>query len=350
MVEQNPKVMGIVIAGQVTVTDRRAAVPAYLDEELSMPEMEGSSKLSAVTDQTEGPPMAAITNLSSGPQLVSIECIRDGKGPMLSHVEIAAHATATSKPCSNLASSTFVEYTSSIEGGNTQGVYGIELEGDGDPGSLAAFAIAPHRRGHDLVFSSVPFYDPGMNHSSDVVFAGVPIGAQETLPAGVYIPRLSLANFSDSPLKFSIQLADTLTSPAKDSAGNSQSPWLNLIHAGTIPPHHTGEYVFSGQEAQSGLLHSIVVSAQGKLGTYQAKLVSRSTGILYQVELLAKESLEMVNAGVHPWTLRGDTESHIVLFNHRKSDKKIGIFINAGSTLWSSETVLAASETRAYSR
>jgi hypothetical protein len=93
-----------------------------------------------------------------------------------------------------------------------------------------------------------------------------------------------------------------------------------------------------------------VVTTKGATGTYQAKLVSRSTGTLYQVELLAKETLEMSNAGVHPWTIQGDTESHIVLFNHSKSDKKVGIFINAGSTtLWASETVLAASETREVS-
>src|SRR5271168_2191309 len=58
----------------------------------------------------------------------------------------------------------------------------------------------------------------------------------------------------------------------------------------------------------------------------------------------------MNNAGVHPWTIQGDTESHIVLFNHSKNDKKVGVFINtAGSTLWASETVLAASETREVS-
>jgi hypothetical protein len=230
------------------------------------------------------------------------------------------------------------------------GVYGIELDGDGAPGTLAAFALAPHRRGNDLIFSAVPLYDPGTIHSSDVVFAGIPIGAQETLPTGVYIPRLSLANFSDSPLTFSVYLADTRTTPAKDASGNTQPPQLDMIHAVTIPPHQTREYEFSGQESQSGLLHSVIVTTKGTPGTYQAKLVSRSTGTLYQVELLAKETLEMNNAGVHPWTLQGDTESHIVLFNHSKSDKKVGIFINAaGSTLWASETVLAASETREVS-
>ena len=350
-VEQGPDAMGAsVVAGQVLITDHRASMPAYIDEELAMPEMGGSSQLSAVTDQSEGPPIIAVTNISSNLQHVSLTCLHDGNRAVVSSLTITAHETIKSKACSDTSVSDLTAYTSSIEKDNAQGVYGLHLESDGLPGSLAAFAIAPHFRGHDLVFSSVPFYDPLTIHSSDVVFAGVPIGAQETLPAGVYIPRLSLANFSNSPLTFSIHLADTVTSPVKDAEGNIRLPQLNVIRAGTIPPHQTGEYVFSGQEAQSGLLHSVVVTTGAKPGTYQAKLVSRSTGVLYQVELLAKETLEMNNAGVHPWTVQGDTESHIVLFNHSKSDKKVGIFISAGSTMaWDSEILLAASETREIS-
>jgi hypothetical protein len=321
-VEQDPSSKGVVVAGQVVVTDHRASTPAYIDEELAMPEMEGSSKLEAVTDQSEGPPLVAITNLSSETQHVSVTCLQEGKSPVSSSVVVAAHATARSKACASTSPLTFAEYTTSLDEDSLPGVYGIELDGDGAPGSLAAFALAPHHRGHDLIFSSVPFYDPGMIHSSDVVFAGVPIGAQEALPTGVYIPRLSFANFSNSPLTFSVYLADTRTTPAKDVSGNSQPPQLDMIRTVTTPPHQTVEYVFTGQEAQSGLLHSVIISTKGTPGTYQAKLVSRSTGTLYQVELLAEETLEMNNAGVHPWTIQGDTESHIVLFNHSKSDKK----------------------------
>ena len=349
-VEQDPHTTGVVVAGQVIVTDKRASTPAYIDEELAMPEMEGSTSLLAVTDQSEGSPMLAITNTSAVLQHVSITCIRDSKNSKVSRIEVAGHATATTEVCANTSPSTLADYVSSIEEGNAEGVYGIKLDGDGPPGSFAAFALAPHHREHDLVFSSVPFYDPGMIHSSDVVFAGVPIGAQNTLPAGVYIPRLSLANFAESPLKFSIQLSDTVTSPVVDADGNSQPPMVNVLHTGTIPPHQTGEYVFSGQEAQNGLLHSVVVATEAKPGTYQAKLVSRSTGILYQVELLAKETREMNNAGIHPWSVQGDSKSHIVLFNHSKNNAKIGIFISAGSaTLWASEMMLAASETREVS-
>jgi hypothetical protein len=350
-VEQDPRTNGaVVVAGQVLITDHRASMPAYVDEELSMPEMEGSSTLRAVTDQSEGPPMVAITNLSSEIQHVSITCLQDKKSPVSATIAVAAHATARSEACASTSPSTFAEYTTSLEESKLPGVNGIELVGDGAPGSLAAFALAPHHRGQDLIFSSVPFYDPGTIHSSDVIFAGVPIGAQETLPTGVYIPRISLANFSNAPLTFSVYLADTRTTPAKDASGNGQPPMSDMIRTVTIPPHQTGEYVFNGQEAQSGLLHSVIVTTKGTPGTYQAKLVSRSTGILYQVELLAKESLDVNNSGVHPWTVQGDAESHIVLFNHSRRDRKVGVFINSDSTiLWANEMILAASETREIS-
>ncbi|MGA6980102.1 MAG: hypothetical protein WBZ11_00970 [Candidatus Sulfotelmatobacter sp.] len=130
-VEQDPNSTGVVITGQVIVTDRRASTPAYIDEELAMPETGGSTSLSAVTDQSEGPPLVGITNISSVLQHVLITCIWDGKNPIASRVEIAAHATAITKACSNPSLSTLSGYISSIEERNAQGVYGVKLDGDG---------------------------------------------------------------------------------------------------------------------------------------------------------------------------------------------------------------------------
>jgi hypothetical protein len=65
-------------------------------------------------------------------------------------------------------------------------------------------------------------------------------------------------------LKYSVQLDDTVTTPVKDADGNSHPPLVNVLYRGTIPPHQTDEYVFSGQEAQSGLLHSVVVTTEAK--------------------------------------------------------------------------------------
>jgi hypothetical protein len=348
-VDQDPKSMGTVVAGQVVITDTRGAIPIYVDEELAMPEMEGSSRLLAVTDQSDGPPLVAVTNLSSKPQHLTLACTLGQNNPMIFENEIAVHAAIKLQACSALKPLNIAGYASAMNGQDSPGVYGIQIEGDGDPGSLAAFALAPHKRGSDLVFSSVPFYDPAEIHSSNVVFAGVPIGAQDTLPAGVYVPRLSLANFSGKAETFSVTLADTIISPVHDAEGREQPPSVKLLKTVSVPPHQTSEYIFTGQEAQKGLLHSIVVSTETAPGTYQAKLVSRSDGRLYQVELLAKDAFDKSDAGVHPWSSVEGTESHIVLFNHSKSDKKVGVFITGGSTEWSHELILAALETREVS-
>jgi hypothetical protein len=133
-VEQDPSSMGVVVAGQVVVTDHRASTPAYIDEELAMPEMEGSSKLATVTDQSEGPPLLAITNLSSEIQHVSVTCLQDIKSPASAAIAGAAHATVRYEACSSTSPPTFVEYATSLEKDSLPGVYAIELDGDGPPG------------------------------------------------------------------------------------------------------------------------------------------------------------------------------------------------------------------------
>jgi hypothetical protein len=348
-VEQDPSTMGVVVAGQMLITDLRASTPAYVDEELAMPEMTGSIQLSAVTDQAEGPPLVAVTNLSSTAQHVELTCIHDAARPVTSQIAIPPHATVRSQACSNAPTPTLDQYTSSMMQSQSQGVYSLQVEGDGLPGSLAAFAVAPHLRAHDLVFSSVPFSDPQLIHSSDMVFAGVPIGPQPTLPSGFYVPRLSYANFSGAPINLSVYLADTVAPTPNSSAGTSPAPSLTKLQSITVPAHTSGEFVFSGMEAQSGLLHSIVIKTDSSPGTYQTKLVSRSDGSLYETELIAKEGLDRNNSGIHPWSIDEDTESHLILFNHRKEPKKVGVTITSGASSWTIEFKLAPSETREIS-
>jgi hypothetical protein len=244
-VEQDPSTMGVVVAGQMLITDLRASTPAYVDEELAMPEMTGSTQLSAVTDQSEGPPLVAVTNLSSTAQHVELTCIHDGARPISSKVAIPPHATVRSQACSDAPAPTFDQYTASMAQRQSQGVYGLQVEGDGLPGSLAAFAMAPHFRAHDLVFSSVPFSDPQLIHSSDMVFAGVPIGPQPTLPNGFYVPRLTYANFSGAPINLSIYLADTVALTLNSGEGTSPTPSLTKLQSIAVPAH-TSHWACSG--------------------------------------------------------------------------------------------------------
>ena len=347
-VEQAPDADGIVVAGQVILTDRHEAIPSYLDEELAMPDEEGSSTLRAVSDESVAPPLVALTNTSNEAQKATMTCLLAKAGSHPIQIEVAAHATVTMTACGGALTS-IEEYRRYVERAPSPGVYGVEIVGDGDPGSLVAFGLAPHQHGADLVFSAVSFYDPQTINSSGTVFAGVPIGSQESLPQGVYIPRLSLANFADKPVTLAITLADTRTAPARSPAGNLQPPLVVPIKTLTLAPHSAEEFVFSGQEAQNGLLHSVLIDSNGPPGSYQAKLVSRSTGTLYQVELLAKELLDPHNTGIHPWTLNDDTEAHIILFNHKNEESKVGVFVTGKKSSWTTELHLAPLETREIS-
>jgi hypothetical protein len=48
--------------------------PNYIDEEIAMPNMEGSQTLRAVADPGEGSPLVAVTNLPEAGQHIAVRC------------------------------------------------------------------------------------------------------------------------------------------------------------------------------------------------------------------------------------------------------------------------------------
>jgi hypothetical protein len=55
------------------------------------------------------------------------------------------------------------------------------------------------------------------------------------------------------------------------------------------------------------------------------------------------------NGGIHPWSVEGDYESHLLLFNHSKMPQVFGVGISSGTTLWDKKYTLAPNETREIS-
>jgi len=80
-----------------------------------------------------------------------------------------------------------------------------------------------------------------------------------------------------------------------------------------------------------------------------AKLVSASDTALHEVELQAKDQSEMANAGNHPWSIEGNTESTLLLFNHSTTPQNFDVSIFAGSVTWQRTWKLAPLETTAVS-
>jgi hypothetical protein len=109
------------------------------------------------------------------------------------------------------------------------------------------------------------------------------------------------------------------------------------------------ELALSDTVSQSGLLQSLFVETDKKPGEVLGKAVSRSDGSLYEVELLEKDEKDENNGGIHPWSVEGDSESHLLFFNHSKKPQVFGVGIASGASLWHKKYTLAPNETREIS-
>ena len=345
---QDMKVAGMVVAAQLTIQDERNSTPSYIDEELGMPAMNGSSTLRGVADPAEGPALLAITNLEPSPQHVKIKCLEEkDKNESISTV-IPAYATSLSPACSDHKIDSVADYIAELDASKQRGVQGFEIVGDGMPGMLAAFALAPHQHHDANVFSAVAFVDPKSLMSQNTVYAGVPFGPQVVLSDGIYMPRVALANFSAQPAHIAIETSSSAPQEAEDGTEGSNTVTPSVLHVLLKAGESTDIRIDSGPGG-SGLQHSVIVKSDLPSGELQSKLVSRSDGPLYEVEMLAKDEKITQNGGGHPWLTGDGTESHLLLFNHSESVKSVAVTIANGLSMWKKTYRIAALDTRQLS-
>jgi hypothetical protein len=182
-----------------------------------------------------------------------------------------------------------------------------------------------------------------------MVYAGVPFGKQSMAPDGLYTPHVAVTNFSDKQATIKITVANSNPRPARDGVLATdllQQPHTRTL---TLKARESGEVVLENAVNQIGLLHSITVESDQPAGGVQSKVVSRGDGNLYQIELLGKDSKDMENSGGHPWTIQGDYESQLLLFNHSVTPTPFNVYIATGDQMWHKKYVLAPSETRELS-
>lgn len=131
--------------------------------------------------------------------------------------------------------------------------------------------------------------DIGLN-SSKMCYTGVPVGATQLMPDGKYTPEISVANFSQKE-------AHVLATYAVTAGDDPRSLQVGTL---TVPPGTTRYLVLRGLEGESNLQNSFVVASHGAPGSVMSKLVSMYDSQLHEVELQAKDELDMENAGNHP--------------------------------------------------
>lgn len=337
------------INAQLSITYLGSKEPSYIDEEVAMPSADGSSTLRAVTDHITSPPVLAVTSLSESIQHVTIQCLGTASGHK-QVIDLAPNETLLLRPCHAPIShfADFQTLQSNAEGEKpdteerasvSHGPLGIALSSDAKPGSFAAFALARHEANGEHFFSSIQFTDPKMLMSANTVFTGVPVGTASALPDGAFLPRLSVANFSNRDQRVRVKYATTA----------SGTPDAKEIMSVVIPAGSTREIALEGLSGSPDLQNSFIVSSDGTPGDIVAKLVSTSEGRLHEVELLGKDKKEQQDGGGHPWSLEEGTDSILLLFNHTGKQQEFTVGISSGSILWQKVFTLKPMETKSVS-
>jgi hypothetical protein len=222
IVRQSPELRGMPIAAQLSLTYLNALEPNYIDEEVAMPNVEGSQVLRAVADNDQGSPLVAITSLYDSVQHILVECIGEHGQHVSKSVDLLDTETLVTEACSDrtIYGGNFEAVSSGPPSDALHGPIGISLTSDAMPGSFAAFGLAHHWKDGDNYFSAVTFSDPKMLPSSTSVFTGVPVGRSYLLPEGSYAPRLCLVNFSTKAVHVNVKYAPT--SETSESSANVQ--------------------------------------------------------------------------------------------------------------------------------
>jgi hypothetical protein len=354
-VMQSRALKGMPIAAQLTMTYKgsphwRGSELNYIDEEVSMPSMNGSQTLRAVSDAGDTSPLISITSLAETRQLIHVECFEESGDHFSKSIELLAEETVVTEACSDrtvhggdfatVSEAALSEHSAqenrSLDGHNA---IAIALTTDSTPGSFASFGLARHGTHEDNYFTAINFTDPTMTLSPNTVFTGAPVGSEPLLADGRYTPEISLANFSANSVRIRVKYSQ--------ASGPGTNGWE--VRSVIIPGGSTKTLVLGDLQGDPELRNSFVILSDGAPGDVVSKLVSRSQERLLEVELLGRDEKDPTNGGNHPWSLEDGNESTLLLFNHSAEPENFSVSISNGYKTWQKLYELSPMQTEAIS-
>lgn len=323
VVTPEPEVKGPSILAALSITYLDSREGNFIDEELAMPMPSDSQVLRGVTDPSSGPPMIAVSSLADTPQHVIIQCFGSNLAGFSKIIALGAGQTVLTDACSNRpATGPDLDDIWDNDRGHHQVVKAISLTSDGMPGSFAAFGLAPHQRVDDRHFSSLTFSDPKMLVSGTTIFTGVPAGDTSALPGRTYTPQISVANFSTKPAHVIVRYAVT----------SADAPVVHQVWAGSLPAGTAKNIVIPNVKGDLSLQDSFILSSNAAPGDVVAKTTAETDDGIQEVEVLGKDAKVFENGGGHPWSLRGNTQSTLLLFNHSTQAQAVRVMLSANDS------------------
>ncbi len=302
--------------------------------------MMGSATLQGIASQTANAPVVAITANSEVAQTIRTSCIGDPDAAARTF-ELPVGATILVQACSwRQLHDGDLNSIAALTAGQQAAPYsrGMSIRSDGLPGSFYAFGFALNGSPARAQLQPVDFYDPKALGSTRIVYAGVPVGVNNVLQPGTYVPVLTLANFSAQPRITTVRHLDSTDGPAKP----------RVIEELTLPPGSVRTIEFNGLPG-SGLRHSFTLDSDGEPGDVEAHLFSYKASTDQRVEQLAKDGREYHNGGNHPWSVENGSTSTLLLFNPTAQKQEFQVRVSGGGATWISLLYLAPYETQALS-
>jgi len=110
-------------------------------------------------------------------------------------------------------------------------------------------------------------------------------------------------------------------------ASGTGTPIVQGLDPMMVPARSTAEIALSALQGNPDLENSFLLTADAAPGDLVVKLWSASVSQLREVEVLAKDEQDPENGGTHPWSLDGDTDSTLLLFNHSTKTQSFSVTI-----------------------
>lgn len=126
-VAQDPELKGMTVASQLLLTSRRGKSPAYVDEELAMPGIDGSGTLRGVTDASVGTALLAVTSNVGWTQHVTLHCLSAKAEYKPVVLTLAPQATLLVSNCSGQTIDRVASFQDGIKSGSEERIEGYEL-------------------------------------------------------------------------------------------------------------------------------------------------------------------------------------------------------------------------------
>lgn len=334
-------VAGMPIGGQLSITAKNAATPAYIEEEMLTGD-EGQKGVYRTTAlDVKGSPVIALKSQAQGVQTVTLQCFSEKTAPTTGTLQLLAGQLLLVSACDATKTGRSV-ITDQINPDTSQlgrGSVGIAVTTTGTPSDLIAYGFAVYKDDGGPYFSSLNFTDPATQTSSNTIFTGIPTGAASLFPGISFRPEVAISNFSTAAASVTVALAHT-------TGGATSSEILQKV---TLPSH-SSRTVPIPSHGDPAMTNSLIVRSNLPPGEVVSQFVAWGNSSVRSVEMQAKDNDSPQNGGGHPWSVEPGTTSTLLLFNHSANGpKRFNVSIGSGAQTWQRSYQLASMETKAIS-